>query len=282
MAGFVEKAGALAPKRRLAVHCWRGGNRSQSMAWLLRMAGFDVVTLSGGYKTYRQHLLGALSRPTFQLRILGGPTGSGKTKILHAMRDLGAQIIDLEGLAHHKGSAFGSIGEPPQPSVEQFENELFDALSHLDPDIPVWIENESRSIGRVYIPDGFWNQMRQSPMVHVEVPDEARIRNLLEDYTHSDTDALRAAFMKIDTKLGGLNLKTAMNALDSGDFTAAAQIALWYYDKAYSHSLAQHPEALISKVVFNHGDPVLIARWLIEHSSHRAGDPGLFQTFPTT
>jgi tRNA 2-selenouridine synthase len=281
MAGFVAQAGALAAHRRIAVHCWRGGNRSQSMAWLLRMAGFDVITLQGGYKSYRNFVLGFFPRPQFQLKVLGGPTGSGKTKILHALQRLGEQILDLEALAHHKGSAFGSIGEAPQPTPEQFENDLQHDLEQLDPTRVVWIENESRSIGRVYVPDSICAQMKISPLLHIQIPEDARIQNLLQDYTHSDQNALRESFLKIDTKLGGLNLKTALEALDAGDYATAARIALWYYDKTYHYGLQQHPPALVAVYSFDHGDPDRIAQTLIETPA-KASDIHTLQTIPAT
>ncbi|MDO8971432.1 MAG: tRNA 2-selenouridine(34) synthase MnmH, partial [Saprospiraceae bacterium] len=105
MEGFVKQAKMLAPTRKLAVHCWRGGQRSGSMAWLFRQSGFEVITLEGGYKTYRQYVLHLLDNSALNLVVLGGRTGSGKTKILHALKRLGEQIIDLEAIEHHKGSA---------------------------------------------------------------------------------------------------------------------------------------------------------------------------------
>jgi tRNA 2-selenouridine synthase len=264
MAGFVQQAKMLAPERRLAVHCWRGGQRSQSMAWLFRQAGFDVVTLEDGYKNYRRYVLEEIGNLKSEMLIVGGKTGSGKTKILRALRGLGEQIIDLEQLACHKGSAFGFIGEAPQPTVEQFENDLFEAVSRLDPSRRVWLENESHSIGRVYIPDGFWKKMKSATLLNVEIPDEARIRNLLTDYVLTDKADLEAAFLKIDKKLGGQHLKTALEALERDDFATAARIALHYYDKTYQHGLDTNPSPDIRHLVFEHGDPKKIACFLAE------------------
>lgn len=265
MAAFVRQARELAPGRLLALHCWRGGQRSGSMAWLLRQSGFDVVTLQGGYKTYRQHVLERINAPQFhRLIVVGGRTGTGKTKILHALRTLGEQIIDLERLANHKGSAFGSIGEAPQPKVEQFENELYEVVSRIDPKRRVWIENESRSIGRVFIPDGFWKKMKASTLLNIEIPDEERIQNLLTDYTATDKSDLKAAFLKIDSKLGGQHLKEALEALEHDDFAAAARIALHYYDKTYQYGLDTNPSPDIRQLKFNHGNSEEIARFLVE------------------
>jgi tRNA 2-selenouridine synthase len=264
MARFVREAKKLAPERKVAVHCWRGGQRSASIAWLLRFAKFDVVTLLGGYKNYRQHVLTHFEKQKLNIRILGGSTGSGKTQILHALRELGEQIIDLEALAHHKGSSFGSIGEAPQPSVEQFENILFEKIMDTDPNRVVWIENESRSIGRVFIPDHFWAQMKIAPLYNIEIPDEARIQNLLRDYVKTERHELEDAFQRIAKKLGGLQLKTALEALQQDDYASAASIALGYYDKTYQHCLEVNIAPEIRQFTFNHGDPLAIAKVLIQ------------------
>lgn len=263
MGEFVRSARRLAPDRRLAIHCWRGGQRSGSMAWLMRQAGFDVVTLKGGYKQYRHFVLNSFQENQLQLRIVGGRTGSGKTQVLHQLARLGEQIVDLEALAHHKGSAFGSIGEPEQPTVEQFENNLFHALRTLDPARRVWLENESRSIGRVYIPPAFWHYMRQSPLFNIQIPEQARIDNLLRDYVRTDKSALEAAFRRIDKKLGGQHLKAALEALAADDFATAARIALRYYDKTYQHGLESYASDKIQMLEYEHGDAERIARDLV-------------------
>jgi tRNA 2-selenouridine synthase len=230
---FVEEAGRLAPHGKIVVHCWRGGNRSASVAWLLEFAGFDVITLPGGYKAYRNHVLQSFSTPRHQLVILGGHTGSGKTEILHELKKLGRHVIDLEGLAHHKGSAFGALGEKPQPSVEQFENDLFQACMDIPAGARVWLENESRSIGKVFIPPDYWEQMLRSPLIHLEVPLDIRLRRLVEEYASFPKEDLADSFQRICKRLGGQHLDAALKALENGDFAAAAEIALRYYDKAY-------------------------------------------------
>ena len=263
MAGFVKKANKLAPDKRIAVHCWRGGQRSGSMAWLLQGAGFEVTLLTGGYKAYRQKVLDDFNQTNLQIRVVGGSTGTGKTKIIHALRELGEQVIDLEGLAHHKGSAFGFIGEQEQPTVEQFENEMHRIIAQLDPTRRIWVENESRSIGRIFIPPGFWEPMKRSPLFHIAIPYEARMDNLLADYVLEHTEELRVAFKKIDSKLGGLRFKNAIEALDKGDFRAAAAIALEYYDKTYQHCLDTNIAPEIHHLTFDHGNPVAIAQALM-------------------
>ncbi len=256
---FVKEAKALAPGRKIMVHCWRGGQRSGAMAWLLRQAGFEVETMPGGYKAYRKWVLECFESSPLQLVVLGGQTGSGKTKILHELARLGEQVIDLEGLANHKGSAFGFIGELPQPTVEQFENDLFDRILALDLTKRIWVENESHSIGRVFIPEPFWKKMKIAPLVNIKIPDEARIQNLLEDYVLTDKADLVTAFNKIGKKLGGNNLKTALEALERDDYPSAAKIALWYYDKTYQHGIDNSISSDLKTVPFEHADVQKIA-----------------------
>lgn len=233
MAGFVRRARELAAGRELVVHCWRGGKRSGSMAWLLSMAGMQVSAIEGGYKAYRRYVLEQLEHPRWKFFILSGKTGSGKTDVLHELRKQGAQVVDLEGLACHRGSAFGALGQEPQPTTEHFANLLYDALSKTDPQQPVWLENESRSIGRVFLPEGFWKAMLRSPKFTIEIPLERRIQRLLRDYAGFPPEELKAAFQKIAKRLGGLHLRQALEAIDSGNLATAAALALRYYDKAY-------------------------------------------------
>ena len=207
----------------------------------------QVTILNGGYKAYRSHALEYLTNTDFNLTILGGRTGSAKTPILHELEKLGEQVLDLEKLANHKGSAFGWIGEEEQPSTQQFENELFDKLRHFDPERRIWVENESKSIGRVFIPDGFWNRMKSAPLIHLEVPIEQRVSHLVSLYAgEEDRDALIQSFTKIERRLGGQNLKSAVAAVANGDYSEAAKIALIYYDKTYDYNLENNRSPLIN------------------------------------
>lgn len=236
MAGYVKKMIKWAPNRKVVVHCWRGGKRSGSMAWLLRFAGFDVLTLEGGYKNYRNFVLQQFENQALKIIILGGKTGSGKTAILQELEKQGEQIIDLEALAHHKGSAFGWIGEQKQPSSEQFENDLYTVFSKIDPARRVWVENESPTIGAVFIPQPFWKQMKNAPLIHVEVPFDQRVLHLIDNYTTTSKEDLKQSFIKISSKIGHEALKIATQALENDDFATAAAIGLKYYDKTYTHN----------------------------------------------
>ena len=250
MSGFIKKAIKWSPSRKVTVHCWRGGKRSGSMAWLLKFAGFDVMTIEGGYKAYRQYVLQQFENQGIKAIILGGKTGSGKTLILKELEKRGEQIIDLEGLAHHKGSAFGWIGEERQPSSEQFDNNLFDVFRTLNPQKRVWIENESRSVGSVFIQQGFWNQMRSAPLIHIEVPFEVRVNHLVEGYTLTSQADLVASFEKIKKKLGYNHAKNAIDCVQQGQYAEAAAMGLKYYDKAYNFGFEAHssPEKHILEV----------------------------------
>jgi tRNA 2-selenouridine synthase len=229
------------PDQEFLVHCWRGGKRSQAMQWLFTFSGTKTYRLEGGYKSYRSAIQDYFKQ-TFQFKIIGGCTGSGKTEILQSLAANGEQVIDLEHLANHKGSAFGSIGEMEQPSTEQFENNLFSELQSLDPERPIWLENESKNIGRVYIPEAIWRQMRNSVLYTIDVDPEIRLDRSMRYYSEPiDVDMLKASFEKIRKRLGGLDYQMAIQALDKSDLRKAARIALQYYDKSYTFQLGNWP-----------------------------------------
>lgn len=236
MSSFVQEAHQLFRDKEVAVHCWRGGKRSGSVATLLEFVGFKVVVVKGGYKAYRNLILNTFKERKLKLIVLGGKTGSGKSDVLHKMKEAGEQIIDLEGLAHHKGSAFGALGEEPQPTVEQFENNLYEAFMKLDVNRRVWIENESKSIGRVYVPDGLWHQKIEADFLEMEIPFEKRVQLLVKLYGDFSKEELLTSLSKISKRLGGLNMKNAIQAFEKGDLKTATEIALKYYDKAYQHA----------------------------------------------
>jgi tRNA 2-selenouridine synthase len=242
LATFVKRAKKLSPDKKVLVHCWRGGMRSGSFAWLLETAGFEVYILAGGYKAYRNLILDFFEMP-LNLIILGGKTGSAKTGTLHELAKLGQQVIDLEGLANHQGSAFGAIGQNPQPSTEAFENELYLAIQKLDLTKRIWLEDESKNIGTCNIPNGLFQQIRASKVLFLDIEPEARIPFLVEKYALAGVDAeLQDALDRIKKRLGGLQHKAATEALANKNYTEVARITLQYYDKGYMEGLARRDQ----------------------------------------
>jgi tRNA 2-selenouridine synthase len=266
MANLVEEAILIAPEKVVAIHCWRGGMRSSSVAWLLKQAGFQVELLEGGYKAYRKWVQLQFAN-ALNLKVLGGPTGSGKTRILRELKALGEQVIDLEFLANHKGSTFGSLGEKPQPTIEQFENDLVQLIASLNTTQAIWIEDESRKIGSIYFHNDFWDQLNSGPLLNIEIPDQLRIEQLVEDYGNFKTEDLATAIVRIGKRLGPQHLKSALEALHNHDLHKVAEIVLFYYDKAYRYSQTRRLNPIAEKLVFNHADPKLIAQEILEYSN---------------
>ncbi|MBL7952348.1 MAG: tRNA 2-selenouridine(34) synthase MnmH [Flavobacteriales bacterium] len=263
MAWLVEGAQRIAPGGGIRVHCWRGGERSGSVGWLLDKAGFkEVITLRRGYKGFRAHVRTILSRP-FALHVLGGFTGSGKTGILKHLARLGEQVVDLEALANHKGSAFGALGEAPQPTTEHFENLLWSTLDGMDPARSIWVEDESMMIGRVSIPAMFFATMRSAKLYFAEVPLDERAKRLVHEYGRFPKEDLAEAIYRITKRIGPQNCKAALAALDEGDLEQVALITLRYYDKSYLHGASQRDPQRVIKFPAPSNDPEALARHLI-------------------
>lgn len=264
LAGFVKGSKRLNPQtKEVLVHCWRGGMRSGSFAWLLQTAGLTPATLEGGYKAYRNTVLSGFAEPR-NLIILGGKTGSGKTDILKELTRQGEQIIDLEGLAHHKGSTYGAIGQLPQPATEQFENLVFGEWRTLNPLRRIWVEDESRNVGSCFVPMPLWQQMRAAPVAFVDVPKAVRVQRLVAEYTGIDHNLLVEATARISKRLGGKITKDALDALTHNDYATVANLTLDYYDKAYLHGLSQRDPATINRLEITDNNPAETAQHLIE------------------
>ena len=241
MASKLKSALDIAAEGKLLVHCWRGGMRSEAMAWLFSLGDIETEILEGGYKAYRNHILEKLSGK-YNYIILGGLTGSGKTEILRILKSKGHQVIDLEGISNHRGSAFGSLGQDSQPTSEHFANLLYDELERMNPGKPVWLEDESKNIGSVFMPDGFYENMQKSPVIAVMMDINDRMPRLLREYASYPADELKASVMKISKRLGGVNTSKCIDSIDSGDLSKAIEITLEYYDKSYLHGLKRRSE----------------------------------------
>ena len=237
----LEEAHNLAKENKLLVHCWRGGMRSEAMAWLFSLGDIETKILDGGYKSYRRHILEKLSEKRKYI-VLGGLTGSGKTEILNYMKCAGHQIIDLEEIACHKGSAFGSLGQPDQPTSEHFANLLFNELEKTDKNKEVWLEDESKNIGTVFMPEQFYVNLRESPVIALIMNVETRMPRLLKEYSSYPKEELISSIERISKRLGGDNTKEAIKEVEESRFSRAIEITLNYYDKTYLFGLKKRNE----------------------------------------
>ncbi|HXD77079.1 MAG TPA: tRNA 2-selenouridine(34) synthase MnmH [Puia sp.] len=234
---MIRQALEFAPGKKIALHCWRGGMRSAVLAWALDLYGFEVLLIRGGYKTFRHWVLRQFERP-YALSVIGGMTGSGKTRILARLRESGEQTIDLEDLAQHQGSTYGSLNRLIQPTQEQFENDLALRLSGLDNRKPVWIEDESQNIGKRILPKPLWIQLRAAPLFDVQVPDELRIAALVAEYGPLEADFLVECTERISRRLGPEQTKAAVTAIREGRMADFVREVLVYYDKTYRKGLS--------------------------------------------
>lgn len=260
---IVAETEKVSAGRDIIVHCWRGGMRSANYCKFVGMAGVRTLSLEGGYKTYRQKAIESFGVP-LQLVVIGGCTGSGKTDVIRALKANGEQVLDLEGIASHRGSAFGALMLPPQPTTEQFQNNLFEAIHKLDPTRRVWVEDESIAIGRVFLPQPLWNQMISSPVIELDVPKEGRIKRLVNEYGAADKEEFLAAMVKITRKLGGQHFKAAKEKLLVDDMTATIDILLTYYDRAYRTGLTGKKHRIKQTCPWDGDDPHAFAATLKE------------------
>lgn len=230
----------LLDSKQINVLCWRGGMRSGFAAQLLESCGYQSSTLIGGYKTFRRRVLATwngLPSTKIKLFVVGGLTGSGKTKILSALKKLGEQVLDLEDLAQHRGSAFGHIGLSQQPTQEQFENQLADEWLKFDLTQPIWIEDESRLIGKCHLPSKLYEMMQQAPLFYLECSEEERLQNLLQLYGSASRETLINATQCLMRRLGTQLTSQIIELIQSGDLLNATKHLMIYYDKTYSHQL---------------------------------------------
>ncbi|GAB3453004.1 tRNA 2-selenouridine(34) synthase MnmH [Massilia terrae] len=223
------------------VYCWRGGNRSGSMAHILAKVGWPVVQLDGGYKAYRAYVAAALENPApVPFRVICGTTGSGKSRLLETLAGIGAQVLDLERLAAHRGSVLGNLPDEPQPSQKRFESLIWDTLRKFDMSKPVFVESESKKVGNLRVPDAVMAMMRSSPCVSLMLSRANRVRLLIEDYDHFMKDpALLNAQLDHLVQLHGREKIGAWHELANTGRMAELvdQLLVDHYDPAYLRSI---------------------------------------------
>ncbi len=242
----------------VVVHCWRGGMRSAAVAWLLDLYGFKVIQINGGYKAYRNWVIEKYTQP-YSLKVLGGYTGSGKTETLRALATTGKAVVDLEGLAKHKGSAFGALGQVAQPSQEMFENILATSLLEQEKKGDcIWVEDESQRIGTVMIPAAFFAQIKNSTCYFMRIPFEERLSFIVQQYGGFAKEPLIEATNRIQKRLGGLETKNAVAYILEGEISNAFSILLKYYDKWYDKFSKAEKNNKEDAVIFN-------IQWLDAH-----------------
>jgi tRNA 2-selenouridine synthase len=263
--GFIKQALEWAPDKKIGLHCWRGGMRSGAMAWALNLYGFEVYLIEGGYKSYRAWVRSQFEKQ-YPLWVIGGMTGSGKTKLLHQLTAMQEQVIDLEDLAQHQGSAYGSMGKLIQPSQEQFENNLAEQLSHLDQNRTVWLEDEGLMIGKLSVPKPIWQQMQQAPVIDIRVDLEQRVSSLADEYGRLDKEFLIASTQRIQKRLGPLQTKQTIEAIQDGRTSDFIRLVLVYYDKTYRTALNHRQADMVFSLEITGDDWALDARQLIELS----------------
>jgi tRNA 2-selenouridine synthase len=227
------------------IYCWRGGNRSGSLAMVLGQIGFKVSVIEGGYKAFRAAMLGVLPElaSRFDYRVICGPTGSGKTRLLHALAQAGAQVLDLEGLASHRSSVLGTIPGQPQPTQKRFDTLVWDALRGFDPARPVFVESESKKVGNLAVPDALIERMRASPCLRLELADDERVALLLEDYDYFVQD--QAAFCERLDALTQLRGRATVQdwqrqVADGKIENVVRELLVKHYDPGYASSIERN------------------------------------------
>ncbi|KAK7508271.1 hypothetical protein BaRGS_00000510 [Batillaria attramentaria] len=236
------------------VYCWRGGQRSQSLAIVLSQTGFRVKVLDGGYRTYRRAVIRDLEHLPHHLtfKVITGLTGSGKTLLLHTLQEHGAQVLDLEGLARHKGSLLGLWHQDKQPSQKLWESHLRHHLTTYDPARPVWVESESRKVGRLIIPPALFSKMCEGDRVEVCVPTAERIKHILNDYPHwiEDSEALKQVLTPLKKIRGQQMLDAWFRLIDQGKWEEFIEsLLLEHYDITYTVSQKKNSLAKEKDVV---------------------------------
>jgi len=230
---------------RPLVYCWRGGQRSGAMAHVLRQVGWDAATLAGGYRAYRREVLAQLEAlpARFNFRVVCGATGSGKSRLLEALSGAGAQVLDLERLASHRGSLLGGLPGEPQPSQKMFDSLVWGALRRLDPAQVVFAEAESKKIGQLQVPSKLLERMREGECLRLDVPSPERVRFLIAEYRHflGEPRALEEKLRGLTTRYGHAVIERWLAQVHAGAWEElVSDLLATHYDPAYLRATAQN------------------------------------------
>ena len=245
MSNILKEVDKIAKNNVILMHCFRGGMRSESVAWLCSNYKYDVYVLDKGYKSYRRYVLESFNNKKYRINLLTGKTGSKKTLILNRLKELEYNVVDLEGIAKHKGSAFGWINEGEQPSQEQFENNLCYELYKYDDGASLWLEDESLLIGKRAIPRGLFDNMKSPEnIIYLNVPIEDRARYITDTYGKYSIDDLKESIIKIKKRLGDERMREALSLLEEGKIYECVLVLLYYYDKAYRLSIEEEDKII--------------------------------------
>lgn len=240
MLSFVDQLKNYTDQKNIVVHCWRGGMRSHSVAMLFSLAGYTAYQIIGGYKAVKQELRKHIATNTYQIILLGGKTGSGKTELLNKLKKSGEQIVDLEGLAQHKGSAYGQLGNNPQPSQEQFILSLFWEFYYTSPQKNIWIEHEGSRIGSLHIPPEITQKLETAPVIYIEIPYQERIDRIMKDYgIHTSEDLINCTKL-LEKQLGNKRMQEICTAIQNKQITTAIEHLLEHYDRSYAFATKQN------------------------------------------
>ena len=225
--------------KSLRIYCWRGGMRSSAFAWLARTIGLKTYLLKGGYKNYRKWVLNQFETD-LPIRLIGGKTGTRKTDLLNQIKSKNIYVIDLEGLAKHRGSSFGSLGMEKQPTTQQFENILAESIDEFNTTrnaIEIWIEAESSNLGKCRIPKSLFEKMKKAPILEIIKTKDERIDNLVSIYSQNSQIELKEAVERIRKRLGPQRTKEALVAIEKREWSKACKAMLDYYDRCYEYEL---------------------------------------------